>query len=170
MAHRGALVCLIECPLHVLADERLTAVDFDVMIFTNLESDSEDTPETFGAKKTVCTVPFRQLTEPERQRAIINIDDPHAQDFIDPSSEVPVVTYSMALSEADVYLENASFSAWESELVVQTPVGKMQIITPLITEHQAYNILASVAAAVSMDIDLPTIVAGVESIDFIPGR
>lgn len=170
MAHRGAIVCVIECPLYALVHDQLDSVDFDVLVHTNLQSDPQDTAEQFQLLKTISTLPFGRMDTPEGQRAIINIDDPHAQAFIDQSSEVPVVTYAFNRPEADVATESVKFSAWESEIVIRTPIGKMQIITPLIGRHHVYNILAAVATAVSMDIDLATIVEGIESLDYVPGR
>ena len=170
MAYRGTIVCVIECPMLAWTDGRLDAVDFDLFVHTNLQSEALDTPEVFETRKAIQTFPFGGLDTPEGQRAIINIDDPHAQDFIDCASEVPVVTYSLEKEEADVRTESVLYSTWESEIVIRTPVGKMQIITPLIGTRHVYNILASVATAVSMDVTLKAIVAGIESLDFIPGR
>ena len=66
--------------------------------------------------------------------------------------------------------ESASFSIWESEVVVRTPLGKLQIISPLLGKHNVYNILAAVATAIALKVPLTKIVAGIEAVEVIPGR
>ena len=140
------------------------------MVYTNLESEDRDTKDTFKQKKSIYARLFRKMNIPDGQRVIINIDDPHAQEFIDQSSEVPVVTYSVLNTTADVNTESVSSTIWESEAIIRTPLGKMQIITPLVGKHNISNILASVATAISIGIELQTVVTGIESLDDIPGR
>ena len=170
MAYRGARACVIECTLDALTDRRLENIDFDVMVYTNLESEERDTNETFKQKKSIYARLFRRMNIPDGQRVVINIEDPHAQEFIDQSSEVPVVTYSVSNAAADVNTESLSSTIWESEVIIRTPLGKMQIITPLVGKHNISNILASVATSISIGIELQTVVTGIESLDDIPGR
>ncbi len=40
---------------------------------------------------------------------------------------VPVVTYGIDNDTADVVAESATFSIWESELIVRTPAGRLQV-------------------------------------------
>eukprot|EP00210_Caulerpa_lentillifera_P009176 g8748.t1 len=170
IAHRGAQACVIECPLASIADLRLNNIDFDLALFLNLEREPDDTDEIFEAKCSLSGAIFSELDTPEAQRAIVNIDDENAQVILDKSKEVPVVTFSLNDPQADVWTESVSYTIWESEMIIVTPLGKMQIITPLIGVAHVYNILASVAASISVDISLPQIVAGIESLDAIPGR
>lgn len=106
---------------------------------------------------------FSMLTESARQRAVINIDDPVAQDMADAGSQVPVVTYSFENPEADVYSKNVKFSIWETSMMIHTPLGTMEIITPLIGRPNVYNILACVAASISINIDLKDVAAALEN-------
>ena len=70
------------------------------------------------------------------------------------AAHVPVVTFSMAKGRgADVWPERMRFSLWETEVVVQTPVGALQIITPLIARHNVPNILAAVAVGLAVTVD-----------------
>ena len=54
---------------------------------------------------------------------------------------------------ADVWPEKMRFSMWETEIKVQTPVGPLLIITPLIGRHNVYNILAAVAVGLAVTVD-----------------
>ena len=42
---------------------------------------------------------------------------------------------------------------WWRQVIVRTPVGALQIITPLIARHNLYNILAAVAVGLAVTVD-----------------
>ena len=70
---------------------------------------------------------------------------------------------------ADVFIDKAPrFSLWETEVIVQTPVGALQIITPLIARHNVNNILAAVAVGLAVTVDGEPIPLKVSSVSF-PG-
>jgi UDP-N-acetylmuramyl tripeptide synthase len=56
------------------------------------------------------------------------------------------------------------------QMIVATPVGRLEIITNLIGRHNVYNVLAAVAVGVLLNLPLEDIGAGVESVQFVPGR
>ena len=69
------------------------------------------------------------------------------------AAHVPVVTFAMYNKAADVFADKMRFSLWETEVIVKTPVGSLQIITPLIARHNVYNILAAVAVGLAVTVD-----------------
>ena len=69
------------------------------------------------------------------------------------AAHVPVVTFAMYNKAADVFADKMRFSLWETEVIVKTPVGALQIITPLIARHNVYNILAAVAVGLAVTVD-----------------
>lgn len=71
---------------------------------------------------------------------------------------------------ADVFAERTKHSIWESEVVVTTPAGRLQVILPLLGAAHVGNALAAVAAGCALAIPLPAVVAGMEGVDVIPGR
>lgn len=79
--------------------------------------------------------------------------DPYAENIRTYAAQVPVVTYAMYNKNADVWPEKMRFSMWETEIKVQTPVGPLLIITPLIGRHNVYNILAAVAVGLAVTVD-----------------
>ena len=40
--------------------------------------------------------------------------------------EVPVVSFAMNDRDADVYAERVKYSTWETEVLIRTPLGKLQ--------------------------------------------
>ena len=41
--------------------------------------------------------------------------------------EVPVVSFAMQDREANVYAERVKYSVWETEILIRTPLGKLQV-------------------------------------------
>lgn len=85
------------------------------------------------------------------------------------ASKVPVVTYSK-FSGADVYSVSVQYTMWDTETVIHTPLGRMRVVTGLIGELNVQNVLAAVAAAISINIPLDAILKGLEAVESIPGR
>ncbi len=95
----------------------------------------------------------RFITESLEGLSIALVADPYADDIRAFAAQVPVVTYAMYNKSADVWPEKLRFSMWETEIKVQTPVGPLLIITPLIGRHNVYNILAAVAVGLAVTVD-----------------
>ncbi|CAL8464844.1 g4379 [Coccomyxa elongata] len=174
MADRGAEVAVVECNPDGLEQGRMDHVDLNIAVFTNLATDAAEEGEFEELLEAQGAI-FRRLTNPTTQRAIINLDDPYADDIRAFAAQVPVVTYAMYNKSADVWPEKLRFSMWETEIKVQTPVGPLLIITPLIGRHNVYNILAAVAVGLAVTVDgepipLKTIVQGIEATEIVPGR
>lgn len=53
--------------------------------------------------------------------------DPYADDMKRFATEVPVVSFAMADKEADVFAEKVKYSIWETEILVRTPLGRLQV-------------------------------------------
>lgn len=65
-----------------------------------------------------------------------------------------MVTYAINDRSADVFAEKVSLGIWETEMIVKTPIGHLNIITPLIGRNNVYNVLAAVATGLSINIPL----------------
>jgi hypothetical protein len=148
MLDNGATATAMEVSSHALAQGRVECVDFDVAVFTNLTSDHLDFHGTMDAYREAKAVLFRGLTDPERQRAVINLDPSpkspsrdgdESGDESEETSEseffiaaagggdrVPIVTYATHATlsdQADVFVEKAELSLFETLVSIRTPVG-----------------------------------------------
>lgn len=56
------------------------------------------------------------------------------------------------------------------QMIVATPIGRLEIITNFVGRHNVYNVLAAVAVGVLLNMPLEDIGAGIESVQFVPGR
>lgn len=53
--------------------------------------------------------------------------DPYADAIKLAGVAVPVVTYAIKDRDADVYAEKVKLSPWESDILIRTPLGRLQV-------------------------------------------
>ncbi|KAK9927181.1 hypothetical protein M0R45_024380 [Rubus argutus] len=171
MLHNGAEAVVMEASSHGLALGRCDEVDIDIAVFTNLTRDHLDFHVTEEEYRDAKAKLFSRMVDPERHRKVVNIDDPNAPFFISQGSpDVPVVTFAMENKNADVYPLKFELSLFETQVLVNTPNGILEISSGLLGRHNIYNILASVAVGIAVGAPLEDIVRGIEEVDAVPGR
>ncbi|KAH1075124.1 hypothetical protein J1N35_027452 [Gossypium stocksii] len=171
MLHNGTEAVVMEASSHGLALGRCNEVDFDIAVFTNLTRDHLDFHGTEEEYRDAKAKLFARMVDPERHRKIVNIDDPHAPFFVAQGNpEVPVVTFAMENKNADVHPLKFELSLFETQVLVNTPHGILEISSGLLGRHNIYNILASVAVGIAVGAPLEDIVRGIEEVDAVPGR
>ena len=167
MVEKEATHCVMEVSSHSLELERVTGIDFDVAVFTNLSGEHLDYHQTmeryFEAKKKLFFLPARKKT-----MAVINTDDAWGKKLID-EIHMSAITYGLEPT-ALVRAEEFFLSEKGIELVVKYPAGKMQISSPLLGRPNLYNILAAVASALILKVPESKIVAGIAALRGVPGR
>ncbi|KAM2075207.1 hypothetical protein FF2_037695 [Malus domestica] len=171
MLHNGAEAVVMEASSHGLALSRCDEVDFDIAVFTNLTRDHLDFHKTEEEYRDAKAKLFSRMVDPERHRKVVNIDDPNATFFIAQGNpDVPVVTFAMENKNADVHPLKFELSLFETQVLVNTPNGILEISSGLLGRHNIYNILASVAVGIAVGSPLEDIVRGIEEVDAVPGR
>ncbi|XP_042437391.1 UDP-N-acetylmuramoyl-L-alanyl-D-glutamate--2,6-diaminopimelate ligase MurE homolog, chloroplastic-like isoform X1 [Zingiber officinale] len=171
MVHNGTEAVVMEVPADGLAVKRYDEIDFDIAVFTNLTSEH---PEFVGNEEEYRNAQgklFAMMVDPERHRKVVNIDDPNAPYFVAQGNpEVPFVTYSLENKNADVHTLKFELSLFETQVLVQTPNGILEISSGLLGRHNIYNILAAVSVGIAVGAPLEDIVRGIEEVDAVPGR
>ncbi|XP_062029700.1 UDP-N-acetylmuramoyl-L-alanyl-D-glutamate--2,6-diaminopimelate ligase MurE homolog, chloroplastic [Rosa rugosa] len=171
MLHNGAEAVVMEASSHGLALSRCDEVDIDIAVFTNLTGDHLDFHVTEEEYREAKGKLFSRMVDPERHRKVVNIDDPNAPFFISQGNpDVPVVTFAMENKNADVYPLKFELSLFETQVLVNTPNGILEISSGLLGRHNIYNILAAVAVGIAVGAPLEDIVRGIEEVDAVPGR
>ncbi|XP_059639964.1 UDP-N-acetylmuramoyl-L-alanyl-D-glutamate--2,6-diaminopimelate ligase MurE homolog, chloroplastic [Cornus florida] len=171
MVHNGTEAVVMEASSHGLALGRCNEVDFDIAVFTNLTRDHLDFHVSEEDYRDAKAKLFSRMVDPERHRKIVNIDDPNAAFFIAQGNpDVPVVTFGMENKNADVHQLNFELSLFETQVLVNTPQGILEISSGLLGRHNIYNILAAVAVGIAVGAPLEDIVRGIEEVDTVPGR
>jgi UDP-N-acetylmuramoyl-L-alanyl-D-glutamate--2,6-diaminopimelate ligase len=166
MLTKGATHCLIEVSSHSLELNRVTGIDFDVVIFTNLSGEHLDyhisMENYFEAKKKL----FKNGTA--QKTAVVNIDDQWGKKLTSHVSG-KLITYGMN-SGANVRTEKVVFTEKGITFSIKHPEGFMTISSPLPGKPNLYNILASTAAALALKISDSAIKEGIQSLSGVPGR
>lgn len=171
MLHNGTEAVVMEASSHGLALGRCDEVDFDIAVFTNLTRDHLDFHGTEEEYRDAKAKLFSRMVDPERNRKVVNIDDPNAPFFIAQGNpDVPVVTFGMENKNADVHPLKFELSLFETQVLVNTPQGILEISSGLLGRHNIYNILAAVAVGIAVGAPLEDIVRGIEEVDGVPGR
>ncbi len=163
----GGTHVTMEASSHALALDRVWGCRFAAAIFTNLTRDHLDfhkTMEAYGAAK-------RRLFEGTGAGAprvgVVNQDDPWAGQLNGLAQRT--LTYGLAPS-AQVTTRRFSLSFTGLEFTVETPEGKLEVVSPLVGKINVYNILAAVAAAVGIGVPRGAIERGIRDCASVPGR
>lgn len=150
-ADRGASAGVVALGSGALASGAGGAISPDVLVYTGAPTEKVtgsplplDSPEMASILAA-----FTALADPDRQRAVVNLDDPAAPAILDAAAPGVPVTYALYNRTADVHCTKARFSLWETEVMIKTPVGSLAISTPLIGRSNITNVLAAVAAGLA---------------------
>lgn len=170
-ADRGADSAIVELCPSSLRDSRAIAFRPNIVVFTNADEEKAmKNGDDFDEYLERIGEYFASLDE--SQIAVINKDDIYGDSLqrLVEDTGAQMLTFGVKSKDADVYAEKVKSSIWETEILVRTPVGRLEIIIPLIGEFNVSNVLAAVAVGLSRGIKLVNIVAGIEAVDIIPGR
>jgi len=166
MADNGFKVVVMEVSSHALDQHRVSDIDFDYGVFTNLTPEHLDYHKTledyFYAKSKL----FKML--PLSSTAIINIDDEHGN-VLSSESTAPVLTFSKQ-SESDIKFSKLDTSIYGIKGKIQAGDVAYNITSSLIGKFNAENILAAVAVANAASISNEHIENGIEKCVQVRGR
>jgi UDP-N-acetylmuramoyl-L-alanyl-D-glutamate--2,6-diaminopimelate ligase len=167
MLHNGASHCLIEVSSHALDLKRVTGIEFDVVVFTNLSGEHLDyhfsMENYYHAKKKLFLI-----NQNKRRIAVINSDDTWGKKLI---SEAPLGVISYGLQPSAIIRgEKFKLSEEGVQLSVKFPGGTLPLRSPLLGRPNLYNILAAAAVALTLNIPHPALKEGIASLKGVPGR
>ncbi len=166
MVDGGATHCIMEVSSHALELKRVTGIEFDVVVFTNLSGEHMDYHKNmdsyFKAKKKLFHVGQNQRT------AVVNADDDWGKKLITEIS-IPFLTVGLQ-SPAMVHTEKFEFDMNGTKLTAKFPLGKIKISSHLPGKPNVYNILSSLAVSLALDIRMNAVQEGIAALQGIPGR
>ncbi len=164
MRESGVSAVSMEVSSHAIDLHRVDALRFSVGAFTNLTQDHLDFHHTleeyFSVKK-------RLFTDLECESCVVNIDDPFGVGI---ANEVGVCLTVGRVSDAHVRASDEVLTASGARFVLHTPAGESSVSLPLAGAFNVSNALVAAGCALSLGIDLPTIVSGLEAAPQVPGR
>jgi len=145
---------------------RVEDIKFSQGIFTSFSGDHLDFHKTMEDYLESKIVLFKKLQP--NDRAVINIDDPHAFKIIE-QLNCKYLTYGFS-KDADVRPLEYKCSISGIQALLETPGGELKIRSSLLGRINLLNIMAAVTSAIIKGISFENIAAAVEEFKPIKGR
>jgi UDP-N-acetylmuramoyl-L-alanyl-D-glutamate--2,6-diaminopimelate ligase len=165
MRAHGCKSAVMEVSSHALSLKRVDGMRFAAAVFSNLTRDHldfhEDMEAYFAAKRRL----FEML--PADAPGVVNMDDPRGPALVEISRRP--VTYAINAA-ADVTPGKVEMTLSGLQFEIKTPKGPVRILSKLVGRPNVYNLLAATATAVSLDVPIDAIEAGVAGLAGVPGR
>lgn len=166
----GAEAMTLEVSSHGLALGRLSGVEFDVAVFSNLTQDHLDfhgTMEAYGHAKSLL---FSQLGEDlsKEKYAIVNQDDAFSE-YLKTVTPYEVFTYGIH-NKAQFQAENIKESLTGASFDFVTPDGTFHVDSPYVGQFNISNIMAAMTAVWSKGTPMQDIVDVVSQLEPVEGR
>jgi UDP-N-acetylmuramoyl-L-alanyl-D-glutamate--2,6-diaminopimelate ligase len=170
MLRADCAACVMEVSSHALEQRRVSGVEFDVAIFTNLTQDHLDYHRTMEAYYEAKKKLFAALEKGSKPAvAVINIDDAYGERLAHEVHAGVMLTYGFN-EAAMLRAGQVQLGRDATALVVETPAGGFACHLPLLGRHNIYNALAAVGAGLAMKADWTAIRTALEAMPPVPGR
>ena len=161
MRAEGVRAVAVEISSHALAQHRVDGLVVDAAVFTNLSQDHLDLHETmeayFEAKR-------RLFTPALARQGVVNADDGWGRRLLE-HPEVPITTYGVG-ADADVRAVDVSVDGGGSAAVVEG----VSVRTSLRGRFNVENVLAALAAARVVGVEIEVAARGIAEVGRVPGR
>jgi UDP-N-acetylmuramoyl-L-alanyl-D-glutamate--2,6-diaminopimelate ligase len=168
MKQGGASDVIMEASSIALDQGRLAGCRFRVAALTNVTQDHLDYHATMGRYFAAKSVLFRELTTPSGV-AVLFADDTQG---VAMKREVscPVLTLTREDRGADVVVLDRQLGPDGIHMRLGTPVGTIDIASPLVGDFNLANVLTAVGIALGHGISPSAIAVGVARLRGVPGR
>lgn len=162
---------VMEVSSHALSLGRVEGCRFSVGVFTNLSQDHLDfhttMPEYFAAKRMLFT--DEVSTRAEGFVSVVNADDPYGKRL---GEEIRgnLWSYSVGNRDASVWVKQAELEPSGIKATLATPLGDLNLSSPLLGRLNLYNLLASATTALAMGLSGETVREGLHAVASVDGR
>ena len=173
---RGARSASMEVSSHGLAQDRLSGVEFDVALLTNLTRDHLD---YHGTMRSYRATKAKLLRWPSLKCAVLNLDDKFGVELAArlPRSGLSVLGYGFGGMPAArgrkllrVQGRNLQVGADGLSFDVSTPWGSAALESRLIGRFNAANLLGALATLLASEVSLEDSVKALQRVKAVPGR
>ncbi len=164
MADCGCTYAVMEVSSHSLVLSRVSEIEFDIALFTNITQDHLDFHETMEEYTRAKSLLFEQC-----KIGIINADDLACEAMLS-AGDCEYITYGINSARADVMAKNIKLKAEsvEFEALCFDSIGRVELHVPGI--FSVYNALAAISAALMCGISLETTGKTLAGVSGVKGR
>lgn len=167
----GCRVAVMESSSQAIDLHRCDALQYSVVVFTNLTRDHLDYHGTmenyFAAKRKL----FDGSLGGTPRFSVINVDDERGHQLAREleGTGTEVVRYGLN-AEAEVTATDVEHTLEGMRFTLRTPAGTRELHSPLVGRPHIYNILAATAAGLALGYELDVVARALESCAGAPGR
>lgn len=173
MRDAGCKNAVMEVSSHGIDQNRVLGVQFGAAVFTNLTRDHLDYHKTLEAYFEVKTRLFTGGLGSVPPLAVINLDDVYGQrlakDLREKQALQRVVTYGEH-PEAQVRAEALRLEFQGSRFRLVWPRGSAEVHSPLLGRYNVSNVLAALATAHGLGLELGPLLTRLTGFKGVPGR
>jgi UDP-N-acetylmuramoyl-L-alanyl-D-glutamate--2,6-diaminopimelate ligase len=170
----GTTDVVLEATSHALEQGRLDGCRFRVAALTNLTQDHLDYHGTMDEYENAKAILFERLIDPQRGVAVTFTDDEAGRRMRARAKASATLGVARApgpeAGGADVVVERHSFEPDGTRATFATPVGRLEIATPLVGGYNLDNLALAVGMAIARGIEGDAIVAAAAGLSGVPGR
>jgi UDP-N-acetylmuramoyl-L-alanyl-D-glutamate--2,6-diaminopimelate ligase len=165
----GCTEVVMEMSSHALEQERVWRIPVDVAIFTNLTQDHLDYHGTMGRYAAAKAKLFAGVGAKPPRAAVINQVADYSGEMARAAQGSELMMYSDE-DYGDYRAENWDTRAGETSYTWATPLGRVEIRSPLSGQVNIDNLLAACCAALARGLTLEEIAAATPKLQQVPGR
>jgi len=162
MVREGISHVVMEVSSHGLDLNRVSACQFDGVVFTNLTLDHLDYHKTleqyFESKKKLFSE-FLLRSHKSGRFAVTNRDDPRGEAMIE-GIDLPILRYGLNPS-CDLLADEITSTFEGLSFRIRTPKGDLHIRSRLMGSFNLYNILAAASVGLAMGLPLEILKVGI---------
>lgn len=172
MVQENVEYCVMEVSSHALALGRVSGVEFDTAVFTNLTQDHLDFHKTFENYLAAKCKLFEQVSVANQVKdnkgAVINIDDSYGHRVMEKTT-APTITYS-TLGKGTLNASDVHMSTKNSQYTVNYKGESYPVSMNTTGLFNVYNTLAAIGACLQEGISMEAIDTALKTFSSVPGR
>ncbi len=172
MVNKELDACVMEVSSHALSQNRVSLIDFDIGVFTNLTAEHLDyhsSMEEYALSKQKLFDQMSQFVSKKKypKTAIINQDCIYGQKLN--VGALHKITYGIE-NNADIRATNIKYSMSGTKFDCKYFESEKRLFSPLVGKFNVYNVLAAIASCLEYGMEMEVIEKKIRSFSSIPGR
>jgi UDP-N-acetylmuramoyl-L-alanyl-D-glutamate--2,6-diaminopimelate ligase len=172
MVDHGVSHAVLEVSSHALDLHRVAFCEFDVGVFTNLSQDHldyhKDMETYWQCKRELFVSRLGRGPKEAGAAAVINWDDPRGRALY---NDLTLQRLRFGLSSAcEIQARDTHLGLRGVAGRIRTPHDDFEFTSPLVGNHNIYNILSATGVAVALGVPVENIQRGIADLAGVPGR
>lgn len=163
----GGTGCAMEVSSHGIDQGRISGIEFDVALFTNLSRDHLDyhkTMEDYGAAKA------RLFRWPQLKHAVVNVNDQFGRELAESIDKSRINVLGYGFGKGEIAGHRLDLSTRGLKLEITTPWGSARLTSQLIGGFNAANLLGALGVLMTAEVSLQDAVDALAHVEPVPGR